>query len=92
MKDPQYCTNSFYSSKLMIKQNPFKKEDHICFYGRFLSASWINLIMRRQNLSLQSTFPIKLYHNGIFNFLVTLILFRQSEEHPRVSQISEKSL
>ena len=55
-------------------------------YGRFPPASWTN-IMRRQNVLLQSTFPIKLYHNSIFNFLVTLISFYQPEEHPRVSQI-----
>ena len=56
-------------------------------YGKFPPASWTDIIMRRQNVLLQSTFPIKLYHNSIFNFLVTLILFYQPEEHPRVSQI-----
>ena len=52
----------------------------------------ICLVMRRQNLSLRSTFPIKLYHNNNFDFLVNFILFHQPEEDPTVGQISEKNI
>ena len=44
------------------------------FFTEHLSAT-VSVIMRRQNLSLQSTFLIKLY---------------QPEENPTVGQISEK--
>ena len=48
-------------SELVIKNTLVKKEDHFRFFGRVSLASKKNLIISRQNISLQSTFPIKLY-------------------------------
>ena len=58
--------------ELVIKNTPVKKLDCLYFYGRFSPASWTNLIMGRQDLSSQSNFPIKLYYNSNFGFLVNL--------------------
>ena len=58
--------------ELVIKNTPVKKLDSLYFYGRFSPASWTNLPMGRQDLSSQSNFPIKLYYNSNFGFLVNL--------------------
>ena len=63
--------------ELVIKNTLVKKLDHFPFYGRSSPASKANLIIRRHNLSLQSTFPIKIY---------------QPEEDPTVGQISDKDV
>ena len=48
--------------------------------------------MRRQNVSQQSTFPIKFYHNSNFGSLVNVLLFHQPKEDPTESQISERDI
>ena len=63
--------------ELVIINTLVKKKDHFCFNGRLSPASKTNLIMRRLLLSLQSAFPVKLYH---------------PEEDPTVGQISEKDV
>ena len=80
-KVPQYWINSFYSKdvptfdKLGLKNTFVKKHDHFRFYEKALPASKTNLIKRRQEVSLQITFPIKLY---------------QPEEDSIASQISAR--
>ena len=54
----------------VIKNTLVKKYDHFCLFGRVSPDSWTNIIMRKQNLSRQSNFPIKFYHNSNFGFLV----------------------
>ena len=73
-KGLQSCIISIYSkdistfNELVIKNTHVKGKTNFHFYGKVSPVSGTNLIMRRQNLSLQSTFPIKLYHNS--NFLI----------------------
>ena len=52
-------------------------------------APWTNLVLRIQNLTLQSTFPIKLYHNSNFEFSVNFVL--SLEDYHSLDQISDKA-
>ena len=80
--DDQHCFNVDSTlmcllGELLIKKALVKRWDHFRFYGKFSPASYTKLIKRRKNLSLQSTFPIKLY---------------QPEEDPTLGQISDKDV
>ena len=56
-------------NELVTKNALVRKYDDFYFFGRVSPASLTNTIMKKQNLS-QCTFPIKFYHNSIFDFLV----------------------
>ena len=75
----------------MLKNTPVKKSGQFCFYGSAPPASWSNLINRRQSLWLQSIFPVKVYPNSNFDFLVKIILLGQPEEDPMLDKILDKS-